>query len=88
MPKRTLFFHLMTFVIFITLFMERRDGGKCYECQVSVIDALALYSRACCFFRLLGEWVRKVPRRASCVAGKQLDHRDASLAEPTGPESL
>lgn len=53
------------------------------------VDALAPPCRACCFFRLSGEWVRKMPSGASCVAGEQLDHGGASLAESTvGPERL
>lgn len=69
--------------------MERGDGGECWKCQVSVVDALVPHSRPCCCFRLSGEWVRKMPSGASCVAGKQLDHRGASLAESTvEPERL
>lgn len=79
----------MTFVIFIPLFMEREDGGKCYECQVSLVGGLVSRSRIRCFLRLSGKQGRKMPHSASCVAAKQLDHIGASLAESTlGPERL
>lgn len=48
-----------------------------------VVDALVPHSRACCFFRLSREWIRKMPSGARCAAGKQLDHVCASLAEST-----